>query len=175
MANGLDLYTYLPPKFFFQKLSLKLNHYFLKTCHTTQGNIIFGPKTLATLILIKRVLREQINFFVKMKCMWQFNIVKKEGFERSAAQIGRIIKTFSTQLVGENQEKSETRFIQSSPQRRQISCSKWSYDRDDGFKQDITPKIYPLELYPGPTIPPARPSDFVEGQRYLAFAFPTKW
>ena len=33
--------------------------------------------------------------------MWQFNIVKKEGFERSAAQIGRIIKTFSTQLVGE--------------------------------------------------------------------------
>ena len=43
--------------------------------------------------------------------MWQFNIVKKEGFERSAAQIGRIIKTFSTQLVGENQEKSETRFM----------------------------------------------------------------
>ena len=35
MANGLDLYTYLPSKFFFQKLSLKLNHYFLKTCLTT--------------------------------------------------------------------------------------------------------------------------------------------
>ena len=68
---------------------------------------------------MKCVLREEIIFFfVKMKCMCQFNIVKKEGFERSAAQIGRIIKTFSTQLVGENQEKSETRFIQSPPQRR---------------------------------------------------------
>ena len=54
-------------------------------------------------------------FFVRMKCMWQFNIVKKEGFERSAAQIGRIIKTFSTQLVGENQEKSETRLYRALP------------------------------------------------------------
>ena len=34
---------------------------------------------------------------------------------------------------------------------------------------------YPLELYPGPTIPPARPSEFGDDQRYLVFAFPTKW
>ena len=56
-------------------------------------------------------------FFVRMKCTWQFNIVKKEGFERSAAQIGRIIKTFSTQLVGENQEKSETRLYRALPRK----------------------------------------------------------
>ena len=47
--------------------------------------------------------------------MWQFDIVKKGGFERSAAQIGRIIKTFSTQLVGENQKSQKQGLYRALP------------------------------------------------------------